>query len=97
MSFYILAPRNPEEFKSVGQNETSINLQWTKVDNILNYTLWFNESEINVTASEGQEMTHTILGLTSGTKYDFTLFTLFENVKSSGEILTAVTGKMCIL
>ncbi|XP_044193633.1 receptor-type tyrosine-protein phosphatase eta-like isoform X2 [Thunnus albacares] len=90
MSLYILKPRNAEEFKSVGQTETSITLQWNKVEDILNYILLFNGSEINVTASADQ-VTYTISGLTSGTKYDFTLFTVFENVRSSGVNLTAVT------
>ncbi|XP_038592525.1 receptor-type tyrosine-protein phosphatase H-like isoform X3 [Micropterus salmoides] len=86
-------PRNTEEFKSVGQNETSINLQWKKVNGILNYVLEFNGNEINVTASEGQEhVTHTIMELTSGTKYNFSLFTVFENVRSSGVDITAVTA-----
>ena len=93
MSLYILEPRNAEDFKSVGQTETSITLQWNKVEDILNYTLVFNGSEINVTASEDQ-VTHKVSGLTSGTKYDFTLFTVFEYAKSSGVNLTAVTGKM---
>ncbi|XP_042254372.1 receptor-type tyrosine-protein phosphatase eta-like isoform X7 [Thunnus maccoyii] len=86
----VTEPRNAEDFKSVGQTETSITLQWNKVDDILNYTLVFNGSEINVTASADQ-VTHKVSGLTSGTKYDFTLFTVFENVKSSGVNLTAVT------
>ena len=87
--FTSLAPRNTNEFKAIDQNETSITLQWEKVDNILNYTLVFNGSEINV-----YQVTHTILQLTSGTKYEFSLFTVFESVKSSGVNLTAVTGKM---
>ncbi|XP_067433235.1 receptor-type tyrosine-protein phosphatase H-like [Thunnus thynnus] len=86
----VTEPRNAEEFKSVGQNETSITLQWNKVEDILNYTLVFNGSEINVTAS-GDQVTYTHSGLTSGTKYDFTLFTVFEYAKSSGVKLTAVT------
>ena len=94
MCLYILEPRNAEDFKSVGQTETSITLQWNKVEDILNYTLVFNRSEINVTASGKDQVTYTHSGLTSGTKYDFTLFTVFEYAKSSGVNLTAVTGKM---
>ena len=94
MCLYILAPLNVKEFKSVGQTETSITLQWNKVDDILNYTLVFNGSEINVTASGKDQVTYIHSGLTSGTKYDFTLFTVFEYAKSSGVNLTAVTGKM---
>ena len=63
------------------------------MDDILNYILVFNGKEIKVTASADQG-THKVSGLTSGTKYDFTLFTVFEYAKSSGVNLTAVTGKM---
>nr|XP_043870621.1 receptor-type tyrosine-protein phosphatase H-like isoform X18 [Solea senegalensis] len=86
------APRNTEEFKSVGQTETSVTLQWKKVGNILSYTLVFNGREINVTAQDGNVyVTQTISGLSSGTKYDFSLFTVFENIRSSGVNLTAAT------
>ncbi|XP_038570802.1 tenascin-like [Micropterus salmoides] len=89
----VTAPRNTEEFKSVGQNENSVTLQWRKVNDILNYVILFSGSEINVAASEGQEhVTHTISELTSGTKYDFSLFTVFENVRSRGVHITAVTA-----
>ncbi|KAM9336637.1 receptor-type tyrosine-protein phosphatase H-like [Symphorus nematophorus] len=87
------APCNPEEFKSAGQNETSITLQWKKVDNISDYILLFNGSETNVSASAGDEpVKHTISGLTSGTTYDFRLFTLYKKIKSSGVNYTAATA-----
>ena len=97
MSLYILAPRNTDDFKSIGRNETSITLQWNKVNDILNYILVFNGHEINVTISEKDKVTYIVSGLTNGTKYDFSLFTVFENVRSSGVNLAAVTGKMCFL
>lgn len=95
MPLYIPAPLKEEEFKAVTQNETSITLRWTTVDGILNYILSFNRREINITAPAGHEqVTHTITGLTSGTRYNFTLFTVFENASSSGVNHTAATGKM---
>ncbi|XP_075949723.1 receptor-type tyrosine-protein phosphatase H-like isoform X2 [Anarhichas minor] len=88
-----LPTTKPQDFKSVGQNETSITLQWERVKDILNYTLLFSGGEINVTASVGQEpVTHTITGLTNMTQYDFTLFTVFENIKSSGVNISAFTA-----
>ncbi|KAK9530484.1 hypothetical protein VZT92_011980 [Zoarces viviparus] len=87
------APPNAEGFKSVGQNETSITLQWNKVKDILDYKLLFSGGEINVTASAGQELVkHTITGLTSMIQYDFTLFTVFKNINSSGVSITAFTA-----
>ncbi|XP_037610793.1 receptor-type tyrosine-protein phosphatase H-like isoform X2 [Sebastes umbrosus] len=89
----VTAPRNTDVLESVGQNETSITLQWKKVDGIPNYTLVFNETMINVKASEGLEtVTHTILGLITATKYNITLFTVFKNVRSSGLNTTAFTA-----
>ncbi|XP_053270120.1 receptor-type tyrosine-protein phosphatase H isoform X3 [Pleuronectes platessa] len=88
----VTAPPNADEFKSVGQNETSVTLQWNKVNGFLNYTLAYNNKEIIIPASEGDpQVTQTISDLSNGTKYDFTLFTVFETVRSSGENLTAVT------
>ncbi|XP_034070364.1 receptor-type tyrosine-protein phosphatase H-like isoform X2 [Gymnodraco acuticeps] len=88
----VTAPRNTEEFKSVGQNETSITLQWNNLKKIFNYTLVFNEKEINVPASEELLLTQTISELTSGIKYELRLFTVFENVNSTGVNYTAVTA-----
>lgn len=95
VSFFFSVPRNTEEIKSVGQNETSVTLQWKKVEHILTYTLGFSGGEINVTALvEDELVTHTIPDLSSGTEYSFSLVTVFASVKSSGVNHTAVTGKM---
>ncbi|XP_029977351.1 receptor-type tyrosine-protein phosphatase H-like [Sphaeramia orbicularis] len=83
------APQNTNNFKAFTQTETSITLIWDKVEKIHDYTLVFNESEINVPASSTQ---HTIFNLTAATLYNFTLFTVFETVKSSGVNLTAPTA-----
>ncbi|XP_026011525.1 receptor-type tyrosine-protein phosphatase eta-like [Astatotilapia calliptera] len=84
----VTAPRNAEEFKAVGQNETSINLQWKTVSNSDSYLLVFNEREISISNSEKE---YRVLNLTSGTRYTFTLFTVFGNVRSSGVNCIAVT------
>ncbi|KAF7661193.1 hypothetical protein LDENG_00267130 [Lucifuga dentata] len=83
----VTAPRNADEFKSVGQTETSITLQWSKVEDILRYQLEFSGNVTNVNAT-----THTISELTARKKYNFALFTVFENVRSSGVSITAVTA-----
>ncbi|XP_062267959.1 receptor-type tyrosine-protein phosphatase H-like, partial [Platichthys flesus] len=88
------APPNAEDFKSVGQNETSITLQWKKVENILTYVLVSSDGlETNVTAEIANEpVTHVTSGLTNGTKYNFTLFTVSEKVRSSGVSISAFTA-----
>ncbi|XP_062267957.1 uncharacterized protein LOC133973893, partial [Platichthys flesus] len=87
------APLNAVDFKSVGQNETSVTLQWKKVENILTYVLVSSDGETNVTAEIGNEpVTHVTSGLTNGTKYNFTLFTVSENIRSSGVSISAFTA-----
>ena len=94
MSLYPVVPLNAGQFQSVEQTETSVTLQWNKVNGSLKYTLVSSSGEMNITALEGdQQVNHTISDLRSGTKYDFSLFTVFETVRSSGVNLTAVTGK----
>ncbi|XP_061613362.1 receptor-type tyrosine-protein phosphatase H-like isoform X1 [Phyllopteryx taeniolatus] len=85
------APLNAKGFKSIQRNTTSITLQWEKVDKV-SYTLVFGDTKEDVAATEEQEVTHIMAGLTSGTEYVFTLFTVFEMVRSSGNNLTAVTA-----
>ncbi|XP_074480703.1 tenascin-like [Sebastes fasciatus] len=87
------APPNAESFRSTGQNETRITLQWNKVNNNVSFILQFNGSEINITAPDGDgPVTHTVSSLTAGTKYTFTLFSVFESVRSRGVNIAAVTA-----
>ncbi|CAK6982508.1 tenascin-like, partial [Scomber scombrus] len=89
----ITAPQNAQAFKSTGQDETSITLQWNKVNDTGSFILQFNGAEINITAPDGDgAVTHTVSSLTAGTKYTFTLFSVFENIRSSGVNITAVTA-----
>ena len=65
------------------------------MNNNVSFILQFNGTEINITAPDGDgAVTHTVSSLTAGTKYTFTLFSVFENVRSSGVIITAVTGEI---
>uniref|UniRef100_A0AAZ1X7I2 Uncharacterized protein n=2 Tax=Oreochromis aureus TaxID=47969 RepID=A0AAZ1X7I2_OREAU len=85
----VTAPRNTEEFKKNSQDETSITLEWRTVPNIDNYILAFNGKNISISNSTEE---YTVSNLTDGTRYNFTLFTVFENVKSSGVNCIAVTA-----
>ncbi|XP_039472537.1 receptor-type tyrosine-protein phosphatase H-like [Oreochromis aureus] len=85
----VTAPNNTEEFQAVDQNETSITLMWKAVPNIDSYLLVFNGREINISNSTNE---YTVSDLTSGTRYSFTLFTVFGNVSSSGVNFIAVTA-----
>uniref|UniRef100_A0AAZ1XWB8 Uncharacterized protein n=1 Tax=Oreochromis aureus TaxID=47969 RepID=A0AAZ1XWB8_OREAU len=87
------APPNTEGFKSSGQNETSITLQWNKVNNNVSFVLQFNGTETSISAPAGNgPVNHTVSSLTAGTQYTFTLYSVFENVRSSGVSITAVTA-----
>ncbi|XP_076581739.1 tenascin-like [Chaetodon auriga] len=89
----VTAPPNPDDFKSTGQNETSITLQWDEVNDNVSFILQYDDAEINITAPDGDGgVTHTVSSLTAATKYTFTLFSVFEDVRSSGVSITAVTA-----
>ena len=61
----------------------------------VSFILEFNGTEVNITAPSGAgPVTHTVSSLTAGTRYTFTLFSVFENVRSSGVNITAVTGEI---
>ncbi len=92
--FFVLASQNAESFRSSGQDESSITLQWNKVNNNVSFILEYDGREVNITAPDGDgPVTHTVSSLTAATKYTFTLFSVFENVRSSGVNITAVTGE----
>ncbi|XP_045926681.1 macrophage mannose receptor 1-like [Micropterus dolomieu] len=90
---YSTTPPKTEDFRAIQQAETYITLQWNKVNNSFSFILQFNGAEININAPAGDgRVTHTVSSLTARTKYTFTLFSVFENVRSSGVNITAVTA-----
>ncbi|CAI5672531.1 unnamed protein product [Oreochromis niloticus] len=91
----VTAPPNADSFQSSGQNETSITLEWNKISNNVSFVLQFNGTETNISAPAGNgPVTHTVSSLTAGTRYTFTLYSVFENVRSSGVSITAVTDSI---
>ncbi|XP_078792378.1 uncharacterized protein LOC144987172 [Oryzias latipes] len=91
----VTAPPNAKNCKASGQNETSITLQWDKVNTNVSFVLQFNGTETNISAPSGDAVIHhTVSSLTAGTKYTFTLFSVFENVRSTGVNITAATGRI---
>ncbi|XP_038587254.1 C-type mannose receptor 2-like isoform X1 [Micropterus salmoides] len=95
---YSTIPPNAESFRSIAQDETSITLQWNKVNNNISFILQFNDAEINITAPDGDgPVTYTVSSLTAATEYTFTLYSVFENIRSSGVSITAFTGPNYVL
>nr|XP_046236801.1 tenascin-N-like isoform X10 [Scatophagus argus] len=89
----VTAPPNAENFRPTGQDESSITLQWDKVNSNVSFILQYNGAEINISAPDGDgPVTHTVSSLAAGTQYTFTLFSVFESVRSSGVNAVAVTA-----
>ncbi|CAL1599353.1 unnamed protein product [Knipowitschia caucasica] len=84
------APENVAEFKATDQTESSITLQWTKIPDIHIYILKFDGNE--TTFGEEHAGIHEVKNLSSRTLYDFTLYSVFEDKRSSGFNLTAATA-----
>ncbi|XP_030622916.1 fibronectin-like [Chanos chanos] len=92
----VTIPSNVDSVSVTDRTETALTLQWNKVNNSneYSYTLTFsNGTEIPITASEGSDtVTYTVSSLSPGTKYTFTLYTVFEGVRSSGFNFSAVAS-----
>lgn len=86
-------PANVENVKVIGQNETSVTLQW-RTGTKYTYELKFQNgtSLINTTAKTDVLETQTVSSLTAGTEYNFTLFTVEGDYRSSGYNFTADTA-----
>ena len=93
------APSNVALVNVKTRNETHIELEWTKVDNINTYILKSSdETETPITGSDGSTaVTHIVSSLSAGTSNSFTLFTVFEEVRSAGYDFSAVTGMSLFL
>ncbi|XP_008281523.1 receptor-type tyrosine-protein phosphatase H isoform X3 [Stegastes partitus] len=92
----VTAPENVGEVTVVSQTENSITLRWTKVKAIPDYTLQYVYNETSIVedidaSSQGASVEHVVSPLTDRTKYNFTLFTVFEGVNSTGYDFDAVT------
>lgn len=71
---------------------------WDKVNSIPTYILQYgNNSDPVESKSDASHqkasITHEVSSLKAGTKYDFTLTTVFEKVYSIGFSFNAVTGR----
>ncbi|XP_078792368.1 C-type mannose receptor 2-like isoform X2 [Oryzias latipes] len=88
------APQNAENFRASAQTETSITLEWSRMNTNVSFILQFNGTETNISATEGGgPVSYTVTSLTARTEYTFTLFCVFEGIRSSGVRVTALTGK----
>lgn len=94
-SFSLLALSNVDKISVINRTETTLTLQWNKVDNKnYNYTLSYYSQNNSISGSvEGSVVTHKVVNLTAGTQYNFILYTVSEGVQSTGYNFTTVTSK----
>ncbi|XP_073720191.1 receptor-type tyrosine-protein phosphatase H isoform X1 [Misgurnus anguillicaudatus] len=89
-------PSNVYDIKVIDQTETDITLEWDIVNGTNNYSYVLKnssgaESEIINAPETGTKVNYTVHSLSPGTKYSFTLYTVFETVRSSGYNFSSAT------
>ncbi|KAF6734736.1 Receptor-type tyrosine-protein phosphatase eta [Oryzias melastigma] len=84
-------PPDPTNFKSVGQNESSISLEWSKVEDISTYRLEYEGNVRDVSEPDDTTISYTLTGLSSGNRYNITLFSVRDGDQSNGISIIAVT------
>lgn len=81
----------------IAQTETNITLKWEKVNNSSTYMLQYDHNGSmmmeNVSSFAEGSIIHEIVGLTAGTKYNFTIITHLEGATSTGYSVEVVTSK----
>lgn len=93
--FYTVAPPpDVDSVEVVTQNESSITLQWDQVNNITTYSLQYEFNQTNeVENISDYSGTYVVSGLKSGKQYNFTLYTVLNEDRSTGYSFLAVTGR----
>ncbi|KAL6462991.1 hypothetical protein MHYP_G00294130 [Metynnis hypsauchen] len=92
----LLAPPNVDGVSVASRSETELTLEWNKVDNINVYSYRLTDNSglnSSISGLEGDSVVrHTVSGLSPGTNYSFTLYTVFEGVESSGYSFSSITA-----
>uniref|UniRef100_A0A3B1JJE0 protein-tyrosine-phosphatase n=1 Tax=Astyanax mexicanus TaxID=7994 RepID=A0A3B1JJE0_ASTMX len=90
----VTTPSSVNSISVKSRSENGLTLQWNKVNNSNSYSYRLNYDGINITingSEGGSVVNYTVSSLSPGTKYTFTLYTVFEGVESSGFNFTNVT------
>ncbi|XP_065144043.1 receptor-type tyrosine-protein phosphatase H-like isoform X2 [Paramisgurnus dabryanus] len=91
----VTAPPNVDDITVIDQTETEIKLQWDIVNGNKNYSYVLKNSsgaESDISALENStKVTYEVRLLSPGTKYSFTLYTVYETVRSSGYNFSSAT------
>ncbi|XP_039522534.1 receptor-type tyrosine-protein phosphatase H-like isoform X2 [Pimephales promelas] len=85
----VTVPSNVGSVSVVNREETYITLQWKKVNNRSDYI--YELKNWTLISPNDSFVQHNVTSLSPGTEYFFTLYTVFEDVKSSGYNFSNVT------
>ncbi|XP_016329225.1 receptor-type tyrosine-protein phosphatase H-like [Sinocyclocheilus anshuiensis] len=96
LNFYNMTTLSDITEVTVTRSQTDLIISWNKLNNndIYNYTLKMQGEEKNFTGSV-DKLTHTYRSLTPGTEHSFSLFTVVNNVISTGYSFKNVTTLDC--
>ncbi|XP_032431091.1 receptor-type tyrosine-protein phosphatase H isoform X15 [Xiphophorus hellerii] len=91
------APENVVKVDVVARNTSSITLQWDKINDTSTYKLQYEENgdtvPKNINDISGETFVqHVVPDLTAGTEYNFILFTVLNDLSSSGLLFSAATA-----
>ncbi|KAA0704992.1 Receptor-type tyrosine-protein phosphatase H [Triplophysa tibetana] len=75
----------------INRTEFELTLQWKNINNTYSYELEYNGTKNVIKEPATDEVNHTVSSLSPGTEYSFTLYTVFENLTSSGYNFSNVT------
>ncbi|XP_028287396.1 receptor-type tyrosine-protein phosphatase H-like isoform X2 [Parambassis ranga] len=96
--YMFTAPTAPNIVKDVKvvKHETSVTLMWDNINNISTYVLQLDNGRIIVetvnASNQTKSVEHKVQNLTAATRYSFTLYAIFEEVRSTGYNFTVVTA-----
>ncbi|XP_048036300.1 receptor-type tyrosine-protein phosphatase H-like [Megalobrama amblycephala] len=91
--FAITVPSNVESVTVINRREFEMTLEWIKVNNRndYDYELKYNDTIESVPTPSGSSVVYRVTPLSSGSEFLFTLYTVFEGVKSSGYNFSNIT------
>ncbi|XP_026802948.1 receptor-type tyrosine-protein phosphatase H isoform X2 [Pangasianodon hypophthalmus] len=91
----VTSPSNVASVSVKARSETALTFEWSKVKNNSVYTYILRQSNRSDVHTPmywgGSTATHTVSSLSPGTKYAFTLYTVFGGERSSGYNFSAAT------
>ncbi|KAJ7984561.1 hypothetical protein DPEC_G00356070 [Dallia pectoralis] len=91
----VTAPRNVNALNVTERTDTSVTLSWFRPSNgVSGYELNFTD-DYNITLNYTEDLMIHVVSLEPGKQYNFTLFTVFDGVRSSGHPFFTVTKIIC--